>query len=106
MNAASSARLLVWIDQDLCTGDGICTDHAPEVFRILEDGIAYVVEDNVVLNDPGGSGSLAVVPQRSEKAVIDSAGECPGECIFIEFEELPELDRAGAPAVGRSASGA
>ncbi len=84
----------MWIDQDLCTGDGICTDHAPEVFRILEDGIAYVVQDSVVLNDPGGSGSLAVVPPSSEKAVIDSAGECPGECIFIEFEELPELDGA------------
>ena len=32
----------VWIDQDLCTGDGLCTDHCPEVFTILEDGIAYV----------------------------------------------------------------
>lgn len=103
MDSATSARLRVWIDQDLCTGDGICTDHAPEVFRILEDGIAYVVEDNVVLNDPGGSGSLAVVPPPCEKAVIDSAAECPGECIFIEFEELPELDQKGAPVaeVGR-----
>ncbi len=103
MEAASSARLLVWIDQDLCTGDGICTDHAPEVFRILEDGIAYVVEEGQVLNDPGGSGSLAVVAPPSEKAVIDSAAECPGECIFIEFEELPELDTSRAPAaeVGR-----
>ena len=32
----------VWIDQDLCTGDGLCTDHCPEIFVILEDGIAYV----------------------------------------------------------------
>lgn len=103
MESATSSRLLVWIDQDLCTGDGICTDHAPEVFRILEDGIAYVVQDGQVLNDPGGSGSLAVVRPASEKAVIDSAGECPGECIFIEFEELPELDHRGAPVaeVGR-----
>ena len=35
----------VWIDQDLCTGDGLCVDHAPNVFVMLEDGIAYVVEN-------------------------------------------------------------
>ena len=23
--------LLVWIDQDLCAGDGLCVDHCPEV---------------------------------------------------------------------------
>ncbi|MGH1503444.1 MAG: ferredoxin [Acidimicrobiales bacterium] len=92
-------RVKVWIDQDLCTGDGICTDHAPEVFRILEDGIAYVVENGVVLNDPGGAGSLAVVPPESEAAVIDSAGECPGECIFVEIDEVigDELEQ---PSVG------
>ena len=49
----------VWIDQDLCTGDGICTDHCPDVFVILEDGIAYVREDGVTLNDPGGARSPA-----------------------------------------------
>ena len=43
----------VWIDQDLCTGDGLCVDHCPDVFTQLEDGIAYVVEDGMVLNDPG-----------------------------------------------------
>ena len=32
----------VWIDQDLCTGDGLCLDHAPDVFLQLEDGIAYL----------------------------------------------------------------
>ena len=35
----------VWIDQDLCTGDGLCVDHCPDVFVQLEDGIAYVSED-------------------------------------------------------------
>lgn len=97
------AQLKVWIDQDLCTGDGICTDHAPEVFRILEDGIAYVVEDGQVLNDPGGAASLAVVPLRSEQAVIDSASECPGECIFIEFAEVAELEEGERPSVGAGA---
>jgi ferredoxin len=75
----------VWIDQDLCTGDGLCNDHCPEVFTLLEDGIAYVMEGESVLNDPGSSGSLAYVPQRLHQKVIDAAEECPGECIFIEM---------------------
>ncbi len=85
------AELRVWIDQDLCTGDGICTDHAPSVFTILEDGIAYCKEGDKVFNDPGGSAELAVVPQSVEQDVIDAAAECPGECIFIEFAEAPQL---------------
>jgi ferredoxin len=47
----------VWIDQDLCTGDGLCVDHCHDVFTQLEDGIAYVTEAGAPLNDPGGSGS-------------------------------------------------
>ena len=65
-----SAAMRVWIDQDLCTGDGLCVDHCHDVFEILEDGIAYVREGGRVLNDPGGSGSLADVAPRHEHAVI------------------------------------
>jgi len=75
----------VWIDQDLCTGDGLCIDHCHDVFVQLEDGIAYVAEDGLVLNDPGGSGSLANVDPRHQQSVIDAALACPGECIFIEL---------------------
>jgi len=78
----------VWIDQDLCTGDGLCLDHVPDVFVQLEDGIAYVAELGMALNDPGGSGSLAWVPHRLEQDVIDAALACPGECIFIELERV------------------
>ena len=83
----------VWIDQDLCTGDGLCLDHCPDAFVQLEDGIAYVAEDGVALNDPGGSGSLAVVAARDEQSVIDAALACPGECIFIELD-VPVAARA------------
>ena len=79
----------VWIDQDLCTGDGLCTDHCPEVFLLLEDGIAYVKEDGQVLNDPGGAASLAAVPRRLEPNVVAAAEDCPGECIFIEIFAPP-----------------
>lgn len=81
----------VWIDQDLCTGDGLCVDHCPDVFTLLDDGIAYVVESGQVLNDPGGSGSLAGVAPRHERDVIEAADVCPGECIFIEVP-APELE--------------
>jgi len=76
----------VWIDQDLCTGDGLCLDHCPDVFIQLEDGIAYVSEAGVPGNDPGGAGSLAWVPSRQWQRVIDAAEDCPGECIFIEMD--------------------
>ena len=78
----------VWIDQDLCTGDGLCVDHCPDVFTQLEDGIAYVKMDGWPLNDPGGSNSLAAVDPRHEQSVIDAAVACPGECIFIEIERV------------------
>ncbi|MEY2476529.1 MAG: ferredoxin, partial [Actinomycetota bacterium] len=32
----------VWIDQDLCTGDGICAEIAPQIFEMDDDGLAYV----------------------------------------------------------------
>lgn len=78
----------VWIDQDLCTGDGLCVDVVPEVFMLLEDGIAYVCEQGVVLNDPGMAESQAAVPEEHEKAVVRAALICPGECIFIERDDL------------------
>ena len=28
----------VWIDQDLCTGDGLCEEIAPDVLRFLTMG--------------------------------------------------------------------
>jgi ferredoxin len=75
----------VWIDQDLCTGDGLCTDHAPAVFTLLEDGIAYVKDAGRVQNDPGGARSPAPVPSALEGHVVAAADDCPGECIFIEW---------------------
>ncbi len=93
MDAPRLRQLGVWIDQDLCTGDGLCTDHAPEVFVLLEDGIAYCADGGQVLNDPGGAAQLARVPANREQAIIDAAAECPGECIFVEFLDLdPELE--------------
>ena len=84
----------VWIDQDLCTGDGLCVDHCPDVFVLLEDGIAYVVDNGEVQNDPGGSGSLAFVSERNVSDTIHAAELCPGECIFVESEPAASVDVA------------
>ena len=91
----------VWIDQDLCTGDGLCVVHCADVFVQLEDGIAYVAEGGRPLNDPGGSSSLAVVVPRDVMRVIDAAEDCPGECIFIEIDTPSdaELDATVTPRV-------
>ena len=58
----------VWIDQDLCTGDGLCEEIAPDVFTLLDDGLAYVKEGAKVFSDPGGPEGLANVPAGQEEA--------------------------------------
>ncbi len=74
----------VWIDQDLCTGDGICVEISPAVFTLLDDGLAYVKTGDDVKSDPGGPQGIVPVPDGELDGVIESAEECPGECIFIE----------------------
>jgi ferredoxin len=73
----------VWIDQDLCTGDGLCEEICPDVFTLLDDGLAYVKDGSAVKN-PGGASNPAAVPANLEDAVVEASEECPGECIFIE----------------------
>ena len=47
-------ELEVWIDQDLCAGDGICVEYAPKVFELDIDGLAYVKgEDDELRQAPG-----------------------------------------------------
>ncbi|MEO8888821.1 MAG: ferredoxin [Jatrophihabitantaceae bacterium] len=76
-----SESLRVWIDQDLCTGDGLCVQYAPEVFEFDVDGLAYVKDDaNELLTGPG---SRADVPANLTLDVINSAKECPGDCIHV-----------------------
>lgn len=76
----------VWVDQDLCVGNGICEELCPEVFAVLDGGIAYVRADGRVLMNPGGPGSVAAVPTGFEESVVEAAEECPAECIFVEAD--------------------
>ena len=77
------AQMKVWIDQDLCTGDALCEEIAPDVFVMEDDGLAYVRDETGIYN-PGGPAGLASVPDGLETDVIEAAEECPGDCIFIE----------------------
>ena len=59
--------------------------------RILVEKVSYWTGDVergdvVVFSDPGGVEGLAVVPAGQEDGTIESAEECPGECIFIEVD--------------------
>jgi ferredoxin len=83
----------VWVDQDLCTGDGLCTDHCPDVFMLLEDGLSYVRDSTgSACNDPGGRLSIVAVPPRFVDQAIAAALDCPGECIFLEDDETESVD--------------
>ena len=48
---ADATKLMVWIDQDLCTGDGICEEISPEVFLGRDDGLWVVKEDAKFFGD-------------------------------------------------------
>lgn len=85
----------VWIDQDLCTGDGLCEELASDVFFGKDDGLFYVKESEAHFGEerlfdgdanPAMAEGMARIPDGQIDAVIEAAEECPGECIFIEVD--------------------
>ena len=90
-----TAALHVWVDQDLCTGDGLCVQYAPEVFEFDVDGLAYVKSaDGELRLAPG---SRVDVPSHLRLEVIDAAKECPGDCIHV-LRAADEVEVAGPDA--------
>ena len=78
---AAEATLEVWIDQELCTGDGLCVQYARPVFEMDLDGLAYVKDEaDELLLEPG---ARTRVPLDLVTDVIASAKECPGNCIHV-----------------------
>jgi ferredoxin len=59
----------VSIDEDLCTGCGLCTDSVPDVFEMGDD-VATVKQSNV--------------PSNLEDDVQEAADDCPVEAIIVE----------------------
>ena len=86
----------VWIDQELCTGDGLCVQYAPEVFEFDVDGLAYVKNEQAgdLLSAPG---QRADVPDSLRLDVINSAKECPGDCIHV-VRAADDVEIAGPDA--------
>lgn len=58
------------VDADLCISCAVCTNMAPDLFVMNDDGIAEVVGD--------------AVPADMEDLARESAEECPADAIIIE----------------------
>lgn len=68
----------VWIEEEYCTGDGLCADLCPAVFEMGDDGLAHVIGASAGLQD----GIPAVmVPEGLEDTVRDAEAQCAGECL-------------------------
>jgi ferredoxin len=92
---AATEDVEVWVDQDLCTGDGLCVQYAPDVFEFDIDGLAYVKgSDGQLRTDKGGA---VPVPPELILDVVDSAKECPGECIHVR-RVRDQVETAGPDA--------
>lgn len=70
--------MIVSIDQQLCTGDGVCEQGCPQLFALGDDGYAYVKDAEGELVE------RTTVPAGLELAAIQAAEECPGECIVVD----------------------
>ena len=57
------------VDEDTCTGCGLCEETCPEVFE-LDDDLAKVIANPV--------------PEDAEEACQQAADDCPVEAISIE----------------------
>jgi ferredoxin len=79
--SAEDEDLVVWVDQDLCTGDGLCVQYASEVFEFDVDGLAYV--KNAAGDLLATPGARTDVPAHLRLDVIDAAKDCPGDCIHV-----------------------
>jgi ferredoxin len=94
-SGTGTEELRVWVDQDLCTGDGLCAQYAPEVFEFDIDGLAYVKNAaGELLTAPG---SRVDVPPHLRLEVIDAARDCPGECIHV-LRNHDDVEIAGPDA--------
>ncbi len=86
------------MDQDLCTGDGLCVQYAPEVFEFDVDGLAYVKDESGEMQLTPGT--MVTVPAHLRLEIIDAAAECPGDCIHLhraeDSHQLTEDERTQA----------
>jgi ferredoxin len=70
----------VWIDQDECSGVGVCVDACPQLFSLEADGLAYLRTTAGLL----GSNQPVLVGDDMAESVIDAAEDCPENCIYVD----------------------
>jgi len=58
------------IDEEACTGCGLCEETCPEVFELGDDDVAKVIVDEI--------------PEEAQDAAREAAESCPQEAITIE----------------------
>jgi ferredoxin len=68
MSEIKEVRMKAEVDQNTCTGCGLCVDTCPEVFEMAGDTATVKV-------DP--------VPPTAENACLDAKEDCPVEAISI-----------------------
>ncbi|QZA06961.1 ferredoxin [Mycolicibacter heraklionensis] len=59
----------VLVDQDRCVGHGICEMKAPDVFAIGDDGVSYVLVDEI--------------SDDHRDAVADAVASCPSQALRL-----------------------
>ena len=69
------SKLTVWINQDKCTGSGLCLEECPSMFVHNEKGKGRIKKDD---------GSLVEVAPEHHKTVIAAFDACPTSAIGIE----------------------
>jgi len=69
-------KFTIRVDLDLCVGNGICRDEAPDVFIANDAAQSVVVE--------GGS------ELKPLNELLRIAGECPVNAIFVEDADTGE----------------
>ena len=61
--------MIAIVDEDTCTGCGVCTETCPEVFELVDD-LAKVIADPV--------------PEDAEDSCRQAADDCPVDAISIQ----------------------
>lgn len=59
-----------FLDRSGCISCGLCPDTCPEVFRMADDGVAEVYQEDV--------------PQEAEERAVEAQEGCPVSVITVE----------------------